>query len=52
MLVKVSNDNKLALRSIAQNLAATGLWTGRNGPRAVPERSLRVPQTDTESPSP
>jgi len=30
MLVKVSNDNNLALRSVAQNLAATGLWTGRN----------------------
>ena len=28
MLVKVSNDNNLALRWVAQNLASTGLWTG------------------------
>jgi hypothetical protein len=27
MLVKVSNDNNLALRSVAQNRASTGLWT-------------------------
>lgn len=29
MLVKVSNDNNRALRSVAQDLVATGLWKGR-----------------------
>jgi hypothetical protein len=29
MLVKVSNDNNLALRSVAENLASTGPWSGR-----------------------
>ncbi len=30
MLVKVSNDNNMALRTVAQNLASTGLWMGRD----------------------
>ena len=30
MLVKVSNDNNLALRSVAENLAATGVLSGRD----------------------
>ena len=29
MLVKVSNDNNLALRSVAENLASTGTLSGR-----------------------
>jgi hypothetical protein len=30
MLLKVSNDNNLALRVVAEDLASTGLWTGRD----------------------
>jgi AmiR/NasT family two-component response regulator len=30
LLVKVSNDNNLALRSVAENLASTGVLTGRD----------------------
>lgn len=30
MLVKVSNDNNLALRSVAENLTSTGILTGRD----------------------
>ena len=51
MLVKVSNDNNLALRSVAQDLASTGLWIGRSGQHGVPERSPRVPENDVESPA-
>jgi AmiR/NasT family two-component response regulator len=29
MLVKVSNDNNLALRSVAENLTSTGTLSGR-----------------------
>jgi len=46
LLVKVSNDNNLALRSVAENLASTGLWMGAADPPKVPERSPRAPDTN------
>jgi hypothetical protein len=46
-----SNDNNLALRSVAENLASTALWIGRKGQPVEPERSVRGPETDMESPS-
>ena len=51
MLVKVSNDNNLALRSVAQDLASTGLWIGRKGQHGEPERSPRVTENEVESPA-
>jgi hypothetical protein len=51
MLVKVSNDNNLALRSVAQDLASTGLWIGRKGQHGVPDRIPRVPENEVESPA-
>ena len=30
MLIRVSNDNNVALRSVAQDLASTGLWIGKD----------------------